>query len=174
MELPDDDSEAFGHLINWVYTDVVACKWCVIQQYSGGGPNDQEMRVHDLQWLKLWILADKLNLPELAANCLRALSICLDDNASGITPEAVNLACEHTSEDSELRKHLVKEVAERVLLRDHKFVGHLGISAAANASFNQQVMEEIQKNYLRISEDEKCTSFICPMHNPPDARGRPW
>ncbi len=169
MELPDDDPEAFGHLVNWIYTENLICKLCFINRATGKRPDD----LHQLQWLKLWILADKLNLPQLAAYCLRVHSDCLDDNASGITPEAVKLVCEHTSEDSELRKHLVKEVAECVLFRDRKFIGDLGVSAAANPSFNQQVMEEIQ-NYLNISQDGRCSSFVCPTHNPRDYRYRPW
>jgi hypothetical protein len=119
---------------------------------------------HKLLWLKLWILADKLNLPDLAKQCLSTHSKCLDDCSSVVTPEAVTLACEQSSEDSDLRKHLVKEVADCVLFWSHKFIDGAGVAAAENASFNQQVMEAIQ-NHLRLGQQGQCDNYMCPMHN---------
>jgi hypothetical protein len=169
VELPDDDPEAFGHLVNWVYTDVLDCKLCVFNRTMGERHGDTDKPVHQLQWLKLWILADKLNLSELAEKCLSAHSECLDDSASVVTPEAITLACEQSSDGSELRRHLVKEVAECVLFWHDKYVEGAGVAAAANASFNQQVLEEIQ-NHLKVGQDGGCNSDRCPMHN----RGQGW
>jgi hypothetical protein len=90
-----------------------------------------------------------LNLTELAERVLAYHSRCLGDLCIGVSAEAVTLACEHTAEDSAMRKYLIKEIASRVFLWNDNFINGAGV-AASNASFNQQALEAIQ-NHLKAS-----------------------
>jgi len=165
MELPDDDPEAFAMLVHWVYTEDHHCHLCYYIDQSRDLIDDAIHLRHELQFLKLWILADKFNMTVLAENCLRTHTACLDRAARGPTADSVKLVCEKSAKDSALRMHLVKEVVDRVFLWNERFIRGAGVAAAADASFCQQVMEGIQKHLMLPMGKECDRSFSCHLHH---------
>jgi hypothetical protein len=169
MELPDDDPEAFGHLVHWVYTKVLKCKICASPPPGNWDEAYTALHVnaaHELQWLKLWVLADRVNLTILADYALDMHVGCLSDHDWVVSPEAVILACENPAGDGRLRKHLVEVVMDGMFQSppsDGRSNG-LGVGAVANASFNQEVMDAIQ-HHLQIARTETCPYYSCPIHD---------
>jgi hypothetical protein len=168
MELTDDDPDAFGHLVDWVYMERLKCKMCPPRTDGGWGPSFVPFPrpvdpTHELQWLRLWILADRLNLLDLGQAALYQHTKCLSSLA--ISPEAVALVCDNTAEDSALRTHLVKDMLETIFSRSPEDGGSngLGLAAAANPIFNQQVMDAIQQ-HLRIPQQNNCNLCACSFH----------
>lgn len=164
MELTDDDPDVFGHLVDWVYTKQLKCKIC--RPYDGwprpaGSPPKPVDATHELQWLKLWILADKFNLFDLGQAALNQHKRCLSTLA--ISPEAVALVCDNTAEESAMRTHLVTNMLEAIFSTSP--VDGLGLAAAANPSFNQQIMNEIQR-HLQIPRKDGCDIYCCYFHPP--------
>jgi hypothetical protein len=169
MELPDDDPEAFGYLVDWVYTKGLKCKLCASPPPGHGVEPYTASHVdagHELQWLKLWLLADRMNLTILAIYALDMHLDCISEHDLVISPEAVILACENPAGDGSLRTHLV-DVVVNGMFKSRPFDGSsngLGVGAAANASFNQEVMDTIQ-NHLQIARTEPCSYYECPIHD---------
>jgi hypothetical protein len=168
MELPDDDPEAFGYLVYWVYTEALKCKFCPAPVHWGEAYTTPHVdAAHELQWLKLWVLADRVNLTELGESALNMHLRCISEHNLVISPEAVILACENPAGNGVLRKHLV-EVVMNGMFRSPLSDGSsnsLGVGAAANASFNQEVMDAIQ-HHLRIARTETCPYELCLIHDP--------
>jgi hypothetical protein len=170
MELPDDDPEAFGHLVDWVYTKVLKCKLCASRPpdyWDEAYTASHVDAAHELQWLKLWVLADRMNLTKLADYALDMHIRCISEHNLVISPEAVILACETPAEDGALRKHLV-EVVMNDIFRSPPSDGRsngIGVGSAANASFNQEVMDAIQ-HHLQIARTKTCPYQLCPIHDP--------
>jgi len=123
MELLEDDPEAFGRLVEWVYTSSrFSCDLCqkiTLVPRSSTHPYDP---AHELQWLRLWVLADKLNVSTVTDGALLTHTSCLEDGALVISPEAVDFVCKHTLEDSALRKHLVREASKIVFGADNRYL----------------------------------------------------
>jgi hypothetical protein len=168
MELPDDDPEAFGYLVDWVYTKGLKCKLCASPPPGHGVEPDTASHVdaaHELQWLKLWVLADRMNLTKLGDDALDMHLRCISEHNLVISPGAVILACENPFGNGALRKHLVEVVMKdtfRLPPSDGRSKCH-GVGAAANASFNQEVMDAIQ-NHLQIAGTETCPYYDCAIH----------
>jgi hypothetical protein len=167
MELPDDDPEAFGYLVYWVYTEGLKCKICPAPVHWGEAYTTPHVdAAHELQWLKLWVLADRVNLTELGESALNMHLRCISEHNLVISPEAVILACENPAGDGSLRTHLV-DVVISGMFKSRPSDGSsngLGVGAAANASFNQEVMDTIQ-NHLQIARTEPCPYYDCPIHD---------
>jgi hypothetical protein len=100
MELPDDNAEAFGHLVDWVYKTRTRSKLCREAQGASDSLPHTYGPVHELQWLRLWVLADKLNPPGLAEHALKTPAACLSGCGMVISPEAVTL---HASKPQRIR-----------------------------------------------------------------------
>jgi hypothetical protein len=173
MELPEDDPEAFGLLVDWVYKEQLKCKICPPPIFGRSAFPKKVDAAHELQWLRLWVLADKFNLTGLGEAALSKHVGCLSDSTLAIAPETVALACEHSTEDSALRKHLVKMIVGAVFSTppppDTGSNG-LGLAAAANVSFNQQVMDAIQQ-HMQIPRGNGCAFYFCTFH---DSQSRGW
>lgn len=155
MELPDDDPEAFGLLVNWIYTERVHCKLCDI---AGNKGYDQYSPVHELQWLKLWVLADKLNLTHVCEMALNTHGNCLDLWRQGISSEAVTYLCLHAGEDSGLRRYMVERVVKTMFVYEDGMsgdIGAVGEAAATNPSFNREVWEAC-RYHLKSLKREDC------------------
>jgi BTB/POZ domain len=175
MELPDDDPEAFGLLVNWIYTERVDCKLCDI---AGNKGYDQYSPVHDLQWLKLWVLADKLNLTDVAEKTLGTHSRCLDQCRKEVSAEAVTYLCDHAGEESLLRKYMVQRVLKPLFLwedRESGNIGDMGEVAATNSSFNREVWEAC-RDHLKLLQESDCGIYDgwgkCLVHDS-SRRGQP-
>jgi len=163
MELPGDSTEAFGYLVDWVYNSNMHQMPRKICRAAVEVPDSVYTPAHELQWLQVWVLADKLNVPELARLALRTHAICLSRCVMTISPEAVAFACENTADDSAVRKYLVEEVVETLFGSD-TFISDIGVAAAADASFDQKVMEAI-RSHLIMPLDAECAYTFCPLHN---------
>ncbi|KAH8791252.1 hypothetical protein F5882DRAFT_460374 [Hyaloscypha sp. PMI_1271] len=162
MKLPDDDPETFGHLVGWVYTKALNCKFCASPP-PGHRVGSHVDAGHELQWLKLWVLADRMNLTKLGDDALDVHLYCISKHNLVVSPEAVILACENPAGDGALRKHLVGVVLNGMFQSRPGSSNGLGVGAAANASFNQEVMDAIQ-NHLQIAGTETCPYYDCPIH----------
>jgi hypothetical protein len=170
MELPDDDPEAFGHLVDWVYTEVLKCKLCA--PLPPGHWNEPYTpshvdAAHELQWLKLWVLADKMNLTELGDSALDMHLRCLSGHDLVISPEAVSLACGNPAGDGKLRKHLVEGMMMSGMYQLPPSDGRsndLDVGVFANASFNKELIETIL-HHLQIPKTEMCPYRHCPIHD---------
>ena len=122
LELPADDPDAFGLLVEWIYTQDLPHKICLSPYADDGGHHDPYQPGHEVQWLKLWVLADKLNLTELSSTVLKSHASCLDDAAHGVSAEGVTYVCENAAQGSALRKHMVAQVVETVFCWYDSFI----------------------------------------------------
>jgi hypothetical protein len=157
MELPEDDPDAFSHVLAWVYGNAPSCR---------KGHDHSTDDGHLLEWCKAYVLADKIGIEHLAGLLLEGVEECLDD-AEPAWPDTERLAYvyKNTSENSPLRETLVKVVAKDFLkLRPQTFrVEHLTKRIRVNSAFQEEVMKYIWTQ--GVSEKKLCHIARCVMHS---------
>jgi hypothetical protein len=116
----EDDCESFGHLVTWVSTSSMVCK-CSPHSVPGYPP-DLSGPLYELQRLRVWALADKLNIFALFQIALTKHKQCLEQLGLSLSSNAVEFACKHTAEDSALRKHLVGEALVAIFTKEMYFL----------------------------------------------------
>lgn len=70
MELPEDDLDAFSHVLTWVYGNAPSCKKAHDHSTDDG---------HLLEWCKAYVLTDKIGNEYFASLLLGVVQKCLDD-----------------------------------------------------------------------------------------------
>lgn len=94
VELPDDDVEVFKIFESWLYTGSVG----LMSNVAGHQPS---------KLVKLYILADKIEIPAIQKETLETLRERAVRNLDLCDPDTIHLAFENTPPGSPLRRLLV-------------------------------------------------------------------
>jgi hypothetical protein len=156
MFLESDDSTAFGRLVDWIFNEDIKCE--IIHKFH---VQDAE---HELEWLRLWILADKLGLQRLQDCCRHAYESCLYEIGIHPAAEAVSFVYENTEPNSELRQMLVDKALGYFLAPSYSRKGFriedFAAATSSNATYNLAVTTAI----VGHMEEPKCIVPHCQMH----------
>lgn len=162
IDLPEDNADSFGLMVDWVYTDEVKCISC----------NDKICNIfqgdikHDLVFFDLWILADKYQCVKLAEKALDRCSFSISLRNSRFSPEVLIYAFDKTTDASPLREMLYDHALVLFYsemygpLLQPKLLSEL---SAANIEFNYQLMKRIQNHAM--AGKEHCNIEDCMLHD---------
>jgi hypothetical protein len=106
----EDDEEVIRLLVHWFYTQ----KLDLLQVQEAFNDFDGDAAAkEDMCLVKLWVLADKLLIPQLQNMTLDALvKIC--GKAQGLATRCLDYVCVNTSKDSGLRRWFIHRCAFRI------------------------------------------------------------
>lgn len=159
FDLPDDRPEAFALLVDWVYTLSVECEYCDKKSLK-----TREDPMHLLQWIGLYVLADRMRSNRLVDAMFRQFECCVEYSKLKIVPETIAFLCENTSEDSALQEAFVEYILGLVFTKGD-ITEDLGKALAANETFNNLVLKQIREHM--VSKKDRCMIKSCVLHQPP-------
>ena len=164
LELPEDNPEAFGQLVDWLYMESVLCPVC--DDYDNSpSTEDMENPKHVLQWAQLWVLADKLGCEKLMDLAEEKFIKCVKNDDFVVTPGVISFVFEQTSETCYLREWL-PEYFMVLFFTPRSY--SLGEAAAASENFNVEFLKQIKAHVDKKKED--CYIYGCTLHKAGDKR----
>ncbi|TAQ83611.1 hypothetical protein B7494_g8067 [Chlorociboria aeruginascens] len=101
MDLEEEDPEAFGLLVDWIYGRLECTE----------SHQDPLREGHVMRWAKLWILADKWRIKELTCDALECCNECVYLARWCPDAEDVEFVFGNGPESSPLRDWMLTEVA---------------------------------------------------------------
>ena len=103
VNLPEDDIDAFGFFVQWLYVGEITADSCI---HTGADDDDDYHPSDTLQtFVQAWILGDKLKCPNFKDHAM--LSVIRTASRVEIAPDDVRTAFEKSVSGSKLRKFLL-------------------------------------------------------------------
>lgn len=108
VTLKEDDPDAFGHFINWLYGEAFVCKKdsCKAPVTVHSDPR------HILPSIALYVLADKYGVVELAQQCIHVCDTCLVALGNPLTEEEVTVIYDRFPHNDNLKSWAIRSVVE--------------------------------------------------------------
>jgi hypothetical protein len=143
MDLPEDDPSAFGKVVDGIYKRFLDCPehqptWASSSPSLSIKPIETE---HQVLWCKVWIMADKLGMTDLACQTILQYRRCLENSTITIGPTVINFVYENTLEGSDLRELLFHRAMQQFYdsSKEPDLKG-LGDVTAGNYTFNGEML----------------------------------
>jgi hypothetical protein len=145
LELPEDNPDVFGHLIDWLYMENFDCTVC--EDYDKPASREEkENPNHLLLWAQLWALADKLGCEKLMDWARTKFICCMAGVEFGVSPEVISFVFEETRENCFLRTWLPLEFV-RLFFQSGSYPDTFGEAAAASKTFNAEFLKQIKAHF---------------------------
>lgn len=169
MSMPEDDPITFGHLVDWLYLRRVSCAYADEDETdpeSFGIDHplwDRAETVRELQWAKLWVLADKIGDDALKLEAQHKYANILESFPSfPSSVEAVRYVYENTLESAEIRRVLVDCTVRAYYQQQDTQVAALTMSASSDFAIG--VLAKMAE-HMNIQTQKECTyEFGCKLH----------
>ncbi|KAF4625467.1 hypothetical protein G7Y89_g12701 [Cudoniella acicularis] len=162
MYLPEDDSVAFGHLVDWIHSPTVDFVFtCNHSDHDLGERKESNQSSHTTRWCDLFVLAEKYAIDGLMHHAEVSYAVCLDICKLLFSEEEVNIAYHQTLDGSALRKKMVE-------LAVHAFftgtpVTDLGTRMSAHPVFAADVLSRIDA-HIKTRGESSCEIYPCTFH----------
>jgi hypothetical protein len=161
MYLEEDDPVAFGMLIDWLFRDKLDCDcrrtlttsdWCPTQ----------------LDWCKLYVLADKFGIEVLLQQVLQPLSLCFTPQTLEESGPSIDYDYDNTAESSKLRIWFVGRATDKYLICQEDYLEKWIDLVRTHRAFDLDVAKAI-KSHMRVDWKNCLWRFNgCAAHQPSD------
>jgi hypothetical protein len=166
MDLPEDDPSAFGKVVDGIYKQFLDCSehqptWAFSSRSLSIRPIET---AHQVLWCKVWIMADKLGMTDLACQTILQYRRCLENSTITIGPMVINFVYENTLEGSDLRELLFHRAMQQFSdsSKEPDLKG-LGDVTAGNNTFNGEMLLRVG-GHIKVSRNG-CKLRNCSLHD---------
>lgn len=145
---------------------------CPCQRAGEGDNKDEDSSAghqHQLEWCKLYVLANKVGATSLASDvvtlfrrCTRKIRRGHGQDGHGLYPEAIDYIFKNTIESSPLRATLVNNAVHYYMQKKYKDTQHYVEAINSNAEFCADVTTEVR---MHMGKDQsECIIIRCLVH----------
>lgn len=161
MDMPEDDIEAFGCFIEWLYRFQLPDN---TRHYFKTDTQSAE----EIMWCKTWILADKLDLKDLVDLVyLRFQKYRGDASSSPLSEETVKFVWDTMPESAPHRLFLIDKSTEEAFFTPKDRADWLCSPAITHQEYCHAVMKSTA-SHIHLEDPAACSFKLCKLHDKTD------
>jgi len=157
LYLPEDDSDAFANTIDWIFSQRLAC-------HRKHTTSDADQAEHQMRFRKLFVLADKFLLRDLANDTAIEYEKCLTKGSWLPSIEAVGYIYENTIEKSAIRKVMVRLYVEWLFRKESKNADDWAGTIISQPNFCKDVLEAVNA-HIDLDPSRCNIKIKCRIHS---------